>query len=59
MTLRQAKNDFRVINRKWIEEHKSDKIMVNTAYDCFLDCLCKAGEITQRQWQNATNFYRR
>jgi len=59
MTLRQAKNDFRIIHRKWIEEHKSDKIMINEAYAGFLDCLCKAGEITQRQWQNATNFYRR
>jgi hypothetical protein len=59
MTLRQAKNDFRIIHHKWIEEHKSDKIMVNEAYAGFLDCLCKSGEITQRQWQNATNFYRR
>lgn len=59
MTLRQAKNDFRVINRKWIDAHKDDKIMVNEAYAGFLDHLCKAGEITQRQWQNATNFFRR
>lgn len=51
-----VKSEWLRENREWIEAHKNDKIMVNTAYMQYLDGLCKSGEITQKQWQNATNI---
>lgn len=45
-------------NKEWIELHKNDKPMVNLEYQMYLDGLCKSGEITQKQWQNATLIYK-
>ena len=45
-------------NKDWIEEHKNDRPMINLAYQMYLDDLCKSGEITQDQWQNATLIYK-
>lgn len=53
-----VKSEWLRANKKWIEEHKNDKPMVNLAYQTYLDGLCKSGEITQKQWQNATLIYK-
>ena len=53
-----VKSEWMRENKDWIEEHKNDKQMVNLAYQTYLDCLCKSGEITQEQWQNATLIYK-
>ena len=53
-----VKSEWMRENKDWIEEHKNDKQMVNLAYQTYLDGLCKSGEITQEQWQNATLIYK-
>lgn len=56
MTLQQAKKNFKEFNNEFIQKNKNDKIMINTAYHQYLDALCKDGEITQKQYNNASNF---
>ena len=52
------KSEWLRANKEWIEEHKNDRPMINLAYQTHLDDLCKSGEITQDQWQNATLIYK-
>ena len=58
MRISDAKKQFVEMNKDWIEENKNDKIKVNLAYRYYLDKLCRDGEITLRQWQNAANLLR-
>lgn len=36
---------------------KQDRLAVNYAWQCFIDALCKDGEITQEQFANWTFPY--
>jgi hypothetical protein len=51
--MRKIKKEWIDLNKEWIESNKSDKIKVNLSYTYYLDNLCKAGIITQKQWANA------
>lgn len=51
--MRKIKKEWIDLNKEWIESNKADKIKVNLSYTYYLDNLCKAGIITQKQWANA------
>ena len=59
MTLKEARQIFKEEYAEFIRKNKTDKIAVNLAYTYFLDGLTKEGQLTQRQWENASNFVKR
>ena len=59
MTLKQVRKNFKEYNADFIKDNKRDKIKVNFEYSCYLDSLCKNGEITQKQYNNARNYLKR
>ena len=40
--------------KKYRRERKADYCKVQFAWSCFIDCLCKNGEITEKQYFHAT-----
>lgn len=56
MTIRQAKKDFKEWNTAFIKANKTDTIKVNLEYRYYLDSLCKDGQITDKQYSNASNL---
>ena len=40
--------------KKYRRERKKDYCKVQFEFSCFIDCLCKNGEITEKQYFNAT-----
>ena len=58
MKISECRKAFKLDNAAFIKAHKHDIIMINEAYMHWLDTLCKAGEITQRQYDNAGNLIR-
>ena len=56
MTLKEARQIFKEEYADFIRANKTDKIAINLAYTYFLDGLCKDGQITQKQWEDADNF---
>lgn len=51
MTYRQAVKDFKETHRKLYED-EVDYWAAQEAWAFYTDGLCKAGEITQKQWSN-------
>lgn len=41
-------------NKKYLRERKADYCKVKFIWSCWIDSLCKAGEISERQYNNAT-----
>lgn len=39
--------------KKYLRERKADYCRVQFEWSCFIDCLCKNGEITQKQYDKA------
>lgn len=41
-------------NKRYLRERKADYCKVQFEWSCFIDALCKNGEITQKQYENET-----
>jgi len=41
-------------SKRYRQERKDDYCRVQYIWACWIDELCKSGEITERQWENAT-----
>lgn len=39
--------------KRYLRERKDDYYKVQLEWSCFIDYLCKSGEITQRQYDSA------
>ena len=57
MNMKKLAKQWKEENRSFIEKHKTDKILLNYEWQIYLDNLCKSGEITQKQWGNASNLF--
>ena len=57
MNMRKLAKQWKTKNKDFIEQHKHDKILLNYEWQMYLDSLCKSGEITQKQLDNASNLF--
>lgn len=59
MTIRKTRKIYKESSKEFISKNRKDVILLNEDYMAFLDCLCKDGEITQKQYDNAPNLFKR
>lgn len=57
MNMKELAKNFKRDNKKFIEDNKTDKIMLNLEWTYYLDSLCKDRKITNKQWQNHSNIF--
>lgn len=58
MTARQAKrlfiNEVYGTDKKYRQARREDYYKVQFEWTCFIDTLCKDGQVSQRTWNTAT-----
>lgn len=46
-------NEYYGSNKEYLKARKDDYCKVQFEWSCFIDTLCKNGEITQKQYESA------